>query len=299
MTVALVRCALLLAAVALGACTGGANPSGPSASSATLAEPALKEALLVRFGDLAYCDPDLYPVARADEEAAARDHVAEMRADRDAWIAIAGRVGFDPSATPTGGKLLAAYRQWKMLRAIQLAPATDGDSFDAVFEGKDGAIVHATGTIRPDGSIVVATQEPGRRPACPICLARGTRIATPAGEVAVEALSPGDPVWTLDESGRRVAGIVEAVGSTPVPPTHLVVALVLADGRTVRVSPGHPLPDGRPVGSVAAGDAVDGSSAVSVALVAYDGGRTFDLLPSGPTGVYWANGIALGSTLAR
>jgi hypothetical protein len=31
----------------------------------------------------------------------------------------------------------------------------------------------------------------------------------------------------------------------------------------------------------------------------YDGGQTFDLLPAGGTGIYWANGIELGSTLFR
>jgi len=31
--------------------------------------------------------------------------------------------------------------------------------------------------------------------------------------------------------------------------------------------------------------------------IPYDGGGTLDLLPSGGTGVYWAIGIELGSTL--
>jgi hypothetical protein len=289
---------LLLAGIAVGACTGGANPSREPVSSSPPGGSA-KEALLVRFGDLAYCDPDLYPLARGDEAAAARDHLDEMRADRDAWTAIAGRVGFDPSTTPSGDKLLAAYSQWKMLRAIQLVAGGDGAQFDQVFIGKGQALIHVTGTIRSDGSIVVASQEPGQRPPCPICLARGTLIATPAGDVAVEDLRPGEAVWTLDRAGRRVAGVVTEIGSTPVPPTHRVVDLVLADGRAVHVSPGHPLPDGRPVGSLAPGDPVDGSTVVSAALESYDGGRTFDLLPSGSTGVYWSNGIPLESTLVR
>ena len=82
-----------------------------------------------------------------------------------------------------------------------------------------------------------------------------------------------------------------------VPVGHEVVALTLDDGRVVRVSPGHPLPDGRPVASLRAGDRYDGAIVASAARVAYDGGRTFDLLPSGSTGVYWANGIEMGSTL--
>ena len=83
----------------------------------------------------------------------------------------------------------------------------------------------------------------------------------------------------------------------PVPAGHEVVYLVLADGRSVFVSPGHPLPDGRRVSALRPGEAYDGSAVAAVDRIPYDGGRTFDLLPSGATGVYWANGIELGSTL--
>jgi hypothetical protein len=65
----------------------------------------------------------------------------------------------------------------------------------------------------------------------------------------------------------------------------------------VRASPGHPLADGRPVGSVGTGDRVDGATVVSATLEAYGGGRTFDLLPDGPTGIYLADQVPLGSTL--
>jgi hypothetical protein len=295
--------------------SGGVSP-GPASTPGPIADPALREALLVRFGDLVYCDPDVYPIARADPLTAARDHVAAMRADAAAWTIIAGRFAFDASTTPTGDVLLAAYRNWKMLRALQLAPATDGQSFDAVFAPGAGqgagagtsagtssagaasaTLTHVTGTIRADGSIVVATEEPGTTPNCPICLARGTRISTPTGDVAVEAVRPGDLVWTLSADGRRVPASVARVGSTPVPPTHVVVRLVLADGRAVLVSPGHPLANGQPVGSVVPGDVLDGAIVVSADRVPYDGGRTFDLLPGGDTGTYWANGILLASTL--
>jgi len=33
--------------------------------------------------------------------------------------------------------------------------------------------------------------------------------------------------------------------------------------------------------------------------VAYSGDRTYDLLPAGPTGFYWAGGILLSSTLSE
>ncbi|OGO53836.1 MAG: hypothetical protein A2Z32_14000 [Chloroflexi bacterium RBG_16_69_14] len=270
-----------------------------------MTEPAAKEALLVRFGSLVYCDPDFYPVARADEASAAAEHLAAMRADAAAWAAIAARHGFDPTSDPSGDALLATYRDWKMLRALALTASGDGWAFDASFGGTGpGAstsqnITHVAGTIATDGTIQVDRQEPSGPPPCPICLARGTAIATPAGDVAVEALQLGDPVWTRDRLGRRVHAVIVEVGSTAVPPTHEVVRLILADGRTVLVSPGHPLPDGRPVAALQADDAYDGSVVRSVDRLPYTGGRTFDLLPSGGTGIYWANGIALGSTLFR
>ena len=46
------------------------------------------------------------------------------------------------------------------------------------------------------------------------------------------------------------------------------------------------------------GEVVDGARVVSADLVPYRGGATFDLLTSGPTATYWANGILLASTLA-
>src|SRR5437870_543105 len=128
-------------------------------------------------------------------------------------------------------------------------------------------------------------------------VARGDRSATPTGDVAVEDLRAGDVVWTQGESGARVAAALVEIGSTPVPATHQVVYLVLSDGRTVDVSPGHPTADGRRVGDLVAGDAYDGAIVASADRVAYSGGATFDILPAGPTGAYWANGVVLGSTL--
>src|SRR5207302_10199164 len=80
---------------------------------------------------------------------------------------------------------------------------------------------------------------------------------------------------------------------------HRVVHLVLADGREVLVSPGHKTADGRPVGTLNIGDILDGSTIMHLELVPYAAGQTYDLLPSGATGHYWANGILLSSTLAH
>jgi hypothetical protein len=106
-------------------------------------------------------------------------------------------------------------------------------------------------------------------------------------------------VWSTDRVGRRIPVTVLRVGRTPVPATHEVVRLVLADGRTVLASPGHPTPGGVPVGELRAGERFEGTRVVSAERIPYAGGFTYDLLPSGPTGTYFANGVLLGSTLAR
>jgi hypothetical protein len=78
-----------------------------------------------------------------------------------------------------------------------------------------------------------------------------------------------------------------------------MVHLVLADGRELLASPGHRTADGRQLGSLARGDSLDGSTITTWELVPYSGDHTYDLLPAGETGTYWANGILLSSTLHR
>ena len=73
--------------------------------------------------------------------------------------------------------------------------------------------------------------------------------------------------------------------------------MVLADGRRLTASPLHPIGDGRTLGSLQVGDRVDGVAVTRVEAVPDLLGRTYDLLPAGPTGEYWAGGILLRSTL--
>jgi hypothetical protein len=132
---------------------------------------------------------------------------------------------------------------------------------------------------------------------CPHCLAGQTKIDTPAGSVLVKDLHAGMPIWTADKSGHRIAGTVVKTSKVPVPPGHQMVHLVLSDGRELFASPGHPTTDGRTVGNLVRGDRYDGASVVSAERVPYRDGATYDVLPSGETGFYWANGVLLGSTL--
>jgi hypothetical protein len=280
---------------------GVTPPPSPIPGAKSTAE--LKYILLNQLGRPDWCDPDFYPLARDEEGKLALQHVAEIKADAEAWAAIASHLGIDPAADLTGANLLSAYRDWKVItKAIELQPNGDAYAFDYI--ALVGPVAqqndfHVAGTIDKNGVVTVAVNEPSQGPPCPICLARGTLIDTPDGPVAVEQLHTGMIVWTTDAQGRQVAAQIALVGSTPVPATHRVVRLVLADGRSLDVSPGHPLADGRRVGDLRAGDQVGGSTVASAELVAYGGGATFDLLPAGPTGAYWANGVLIGSTLSR
>jgi hypothetical protein len=129
-----------------------------------------------------------------------------------------------------------------------------------------------------------------------ICLASTDSIATPSGPIPVAELRVGTMVWTLHAAGQRVAAPVLEVNHRPTPIGFHVLRLTLADGRVVEASAGHPTVGGRPVGELGAGDSIDGSRLINIESIPYVG-DTWDLLPAGPTGTYWANGIPLGSTL--
>jgi hypothetical protein len=297
-----------LVALVFAACAGGASPSttpGPSATPSSTPGPALtpaelKLALIDRLGPLWYCDPDFYPIQRQDEIEAVRERWPEVLADREAFEAITTRLGLDPGGDLDDNARLDVYRTWKVLNAIALDPiGDDAWRFDYLAQPRAGAAegTRTAGTISATGQVSVEQQAAAGEPMCPICLARGTLIDAPDGPHAVEGLRIGDLVWTLDEAGHQVRGTVIAVGSAAAPAGHRVVRLVLADGRSVTASPGHPLADGRRLADVRAGDAVDGSVVTSADLVEYDGARTYDIVVSGPTGVYFVDGIPMGSTL--
>lgn len=153
--------------------------------------------------------------------------------------------------------------------------------------------------IRIQGKIATFIKKTDYNKPCPICLAEHTRIDTPSGQIPVEKLQKGMEVWTSDTSGKRVLGTILETSKTSVPATHKIVHLILNDGRELFVSPGHPLADGQAVEKLSAGDIYDGARVISREPVPYRGNATYDILPSGETGFYWANGILMGSTLSR
>lgn len=132
---------------------------------------------------------------------------------------------------------------------------------------------------------------------CPICLSENTVIDTPDGQTNVQKLKPGMTVFTQDSFGHKQASTILKTGRTLSPQDHPMVHVVLYDGRKLDVSQNHPTSDGRFFGDLHAGDLLDGSKITSVNLEPYNGTYTYDILPDGKTGFYWADGILVGSTL--
>jgi hypothetical protein len=277
---------LLLLAIFAIAC-GSALPAPSSGGPLTLAE--LKYAVIDKAGSPYICGP---PVVRAgyEEEQAAAEFPA-IKADPDTYRAIIAH------AHPAGGESDPAYqllvwREWQKLHATPLTQNANGGYDFSV----QTATAFVTGTVDSSGKVTVSSSQP-RRPNCPICLAAATLIATPSGPVRVTDLKLGDVVWTATASGSRLAARVIATGSVAFPLGHDAIRLELSDGRSVTASAGHPTADGRSVGELRAGDQLDGATVVAATPVHPADGATYDLLLSGPTGRYWADGVLLGSTL--
>lgn len=268
----------------------------PTLASGSLSPTELKYAVLNQFPDFFFCDPDFYPVAREDELTVALQRFPELQANPEEFQAILDQNGLAGVTSFTDDQKLLIYREHKKLNAIYFETAGDAFKFQIQTgsEGQQGEII--TGTIDGNGSIDIQERTPGF-PMCPICLAAGTLIDTPRGAVRVEELRAGDQVWTMNEAGERVPAVIMKAGSVRVPVTHQVVHIIMSDGRELWASPGHPTADGRRIADLKVGDILDGASVTLVEQLRYQGTATFDILPSGGTGYYWANGILLGSTL--
>lgn len=258
----------------------------------------LKYRLLEEFPDFFFCDPDYYPVARADELELALQRFPEIRANREEFEAILEHNNLSGLSSFNDQQKLLIYQEHKKLAAIPFELSEAGYAFQIQVAETEGRGEQIRGTIDSQGGITIEERSPSIV-TCPICLASGTLIDTPAGPIPVQDLRPGMPVWTVDAAGRRVAQPLLQVGKTDVPPSHQVIHLLLEDGRQVWVSPGHPTADGRRAGQLQPGDRLGGGQVKSAQRLPYGGKATYDVLPSGDTGFYWANGILLASSLAN
>jgi hypothetical protein len=270
----------------------------PTLPSSTLSPTELKYRVLEQFPDFFFCDPDFYPIARDDEMALAQRRFPELQANQEEFQAILSHNGLSGVTTFTDEQKLLIYRDHKKLNAILFELIGDQYQFhiQTGAEGQQGSLT--TGTIDANGSIEIQNQE-STFPTCPICLAAGTLIDTPQGFVAVENLQVDDSVWTVNESGERVSAVILRTSRVPVPANHQIVHVILSDGRELWASPGHPTTDGQALGDLKVDDPLDGARVSLLEHLPYDGTTTYDILPSGATGFYWANGILLDSTLKK
>jgi hypothetical protein len=281
---------------ALLAASGCGSPTSPTTSPLSL--PQLEYRLIAQYGPLFFCDPDFYPIVReGQEQQNALDQFAAIRANAAEFAAILEHVGLPDKADYTAAEKLTIYREHKKLTFGMQLTSTAAD-YDFTLRIGQNQGFRIGGTITTSGSIRETSRETSFN-TCPICLVRGTSIETPAGPVPVEQIQRGMQVWTVDGSGKRMAAIVFATGSTPVPSAFEVVRTELSDGRIITASPGHPTVEGRALADYAAGDRLDGARVVRTSRISYDGGNTFDILPSGVTGAYWADGVLLRSTLTQ
>ena len=84
-----------------------------------------------------------------------------------------------------------------------------------------------------------------------------------------------------------------------VPADFQILRIVLNDGRSVTASPGHPTSEMKALSEYRVGDTLDSGRIVSVQQLSYAGDATYDILPDGESGLYWADNILLLSTLSK
>jgi hypothetical protein len=288
--IVLAAVALLIAGCGAPASTG----SSPTPSGSPLSQVELKYRLLAQVGPIAYCDPDSYPLGRLVTDTYVAQRLANIQAtDGPTYQAILRHYSLTGTLTATQQQMV--YDEYKKLSALRLTASGIRYAFDySVGSTAAKQPVRTKGSIDRSGSITVDSRVAAFF-TCPICLAAGSLIDTPNGRVPVAQLRVGMKVWTSGADGVRQAAPVLRVASMGGGPG-FIVHLRLSDGRQLWVSPHHPLPDGRRVGELVTGDQVDASRVVLVQLLP-SSAPTYDLLPGGPTGTYWADGILLGSTL--
>jgi hypothetical protein len=128
-----------------------------------------------------------------------------------------------------------------------------------------------------------------------LCAHPDTPIATPEGERPIASLRVGDVVLSLDHGQVRAVPILR-VNRSPAP-NHHVVSAILASGRVLHISEGHPTADGRLFRDLVPGDRLGDVPVVSLESIPYDADATYDILPASDTGTYFAAGALIGSTL--
>ena len=148
-------------AASLGAAACGSTPapaSGPPKS-----VPALKLVVLDAVGGhLAYCDPDLYPVARGDPLDSAKARLPTIEKDRTVFDAILQHEGLTAGQQFTDQQLLTINDLYKQMQVMDLTPADGGFAFDVLVA--TGSSINdnqrVSGTVSRSGSVSIEDRMP-------------------------------------------------------------------------------------------------------------------------------------------
>ena len=139
-------------------------------------------------------------------------------------------------------------------------PNPESDTFSCKGNPCDGSAGDPCScSICPGGSCTTA----GDRVLCEtesVCASAETPVATADGERPIASLHPGDLVYSADHGALRLVPLLE-VSRTAVF-HHRVIEVHLSNGALLRMSAGHPLADGRLLGSVEVGDRLEGANVV-------------------------------------
>jgi hypothetical protein len=259
--------------------------------------PDLRYRILEHFGHVWFCDPDMFPIGRfAKERADALLAFPEIQKDTATFSAIAKHLEIKGVGDLSDEQKVAVYREdKKLLWALRFTALGNNSEFTIGVKNTDGDF-RIKGTVDKQGRIIVLTKETTLL-TCPKCLAASTLIDTPGGQVLVKDLKSGGQVWTLDANGHRISSTILETVAVPVSQEHRMTHLVLKDGRQIWASPMHPTCNGRTVSQLEKNAIYDGAAVEINESAPYALSETYDLLPAGATGFYWANGILLASTL--
>jgi len=129
-----------------------------------------------------------------------------------------------------------------------------------------------------------------------VCASPDTPIATPNGERSIADIRVNDWVYSVDRDGIKAVRVARVI-RRPVR-NHHVIRVMIDAGRNLEISAPHPTADGRTFGDLRVSDLLDGNRIQSVEVIDYAHEYTYDILPDSDTGLYFAGGMLIGSTIA-
>lgn len=151
--------------------------------------------------------------------------------------------------------------------------------------------------IKPEAKITKIALGVWAGSSCGSCLSPFTLISTPKGQIKVIDLKVGDMVYTQNKAGKKISTPIIEKSKVKVTSLHKMVYLNFNNGSDLIVSPDHPATGTQKIRELFPDETYDQTKISSVSLIDYDHNHTYDILPDGDTGYYWANNILIGSTL--